>query len=170
MLARFRLRRCAYVGDAPRVLGRVWIHGLGVIRLGDRVVLDARLAPIELHASRPTSEIVIGDDVVIGGGSSIEAEESVRIGDRVRLGGFCRLMDAHFHSATGDRSKRPAPAPLVVEDDVEMGARSILLAGAHVEHHVQICAGTVVTRRVRAHSTVRGVPCQVVDTGARGAR
>lgn len=164
MLARFRLRRCASVGQSPRVLGRIWVHGLGVIQLGDRVVLDARLAPIELHAPHPVSRLVIGDDVVIGGGTSIEAERSIQIGPRVRIGAFCRVMDSHAHPVSGDRSKRPPPAAVVVEGDVEMGARSILMAGSHVEHHVVICPGTVVTRRVRAHATVRGAPLLVVGS------
>jgi acetyltransferase-like isoleucine patch superfamily enzyme len=162
LLAWFQLRACASLGASPRVLGHVWAHGPGRIRLGDRVLLDARQAPIELHAARPGAEIVIGDDVVIGGGTSIEAEQSIRIGDRTKIGTFCRVMDTHAHPTTGDRTRRPRPSPVVVDADVEMGARAILLAGAYVEHDVVICASTVVTRRIRARTIVRGVPCHVM--------
>jgi acetyltransferase-like isoleucine patch superfamily enzyme len=165
-LVRYRLRGCRVVGEGTQVKGRVWVRGRGIIRLGERVVLDARRAPIELHATHPTSEIVLGDDVVIEGGTSIEAEASIRIGARVHIGEFCRIMDSHFHPLRGDRSKRPPPSAVVVEDDVRMGARSILVAGSHIEHDVVICPGTVVTRRVRAGLMVRGAPFQVVTTGA----
>jgi acetyltransferase-like isoleucine patch superfamily enzyme len=162
MLARRRLRRCASVGEAPRVLGRIWIRGDGAVRIGHRVVLDASTAPIELYATYPHSEIVLGDDVLIESGSSLEAERSIRIGDRTRIGRFCRLMDSHFHPVQGDRSKRPLPSPVVVESDVELGAGAILVAGAYLEHHVVVFPGTVITRRIRAEAMVRGVPCQVV--------
>ncbi len=166
IVARFRLRACASVGEAPRVLGRIWVHGDGAIRIGHRVVLDARIAPIELHATSAGAELVLGDDVVIGPGTSIEAEQSVRIGARVRIGAFCRVMDSHFHPLRGDRERRPRPMPVIVEEDVEMGDRSILVAGSHLEHHVVVAPGTVVTRRVRAGCTVRGAPFQVVAVGA----
>ena len=41
LLSRMKLRRCQQVGDAPMVLGRVWIHGPGEVHLGHRVVLMA---------------------------------------------------------------------------------------------------------------------------------
>jgi acetyltransferase-like isoleucine patch superfamily enzyme len=163
MLARLELRKCASIGEAPRVVGRILVRGEGAVRIGHRVVLDAGVAPIELCATFPHSEIVIGDDVVIASGTSLEAERSIRIGDRTHLGRFCRIMDSHFHPLQGDRSKRPVPSPVVVEGDVEMGASAILVAGAYLEHHVVVYPGTVVTRRVRAHAMVRGVPCQVVS-------
>jgi len=165
LLGRFWLRRCRVVGEGTVALGRIWVRGEGTIRIGKRVVLDARHAPIELVVPYEGSEIVLGDDVVIEGGTSIEADRSIRIGDRTHIGRFCRLMDSHFHPLRGDRNQRPPAAPVVVENDVEMGERAILLAGSHVEHHVVVHPGTVITRRVRAHAAVRGVPAQVVVAG-----
>jgi acetyltransferase-like isoleucine patch superfamily enzyme len=159
------LRRRAQVGEGLRVEGRVFVRGDGTVRIGRRVVLDASVAPIDLCATHPGSEIVIGDDVVIESGASLEAERSIRVGDRTRLERFCRLMDSHFHPVTGDRNRRPPPMSLVVEHDVEVGASAILVAGAYLEAHVVVCPGTVVTRRVRAHAMVRGVPCQIVSPG-----
>ena len=165
-LTRYRLRGCSVVGEGVQVLGPLWIRGRGSIRIGARVVLDARHAPIELCATHPMADLVIGDDVVIEGGTSIEAEASITIGARVHIGGFCRIMDSHFHPLRGDRELRPRPMPVIVEEDVEMGDRSILVAGSHLEHHVVVAPGTVVTRRVRAGCTVRGAPFQVVTVGA----
>jgi acetyltransferase-like isoleucine patch superfamily enzyme len=165
LISRATLHRRASVGEGLRVVGRVVIRGEGTVRIGRRAVLDASVAPIDLCATYPGSEIVIGDDVVIESGASLEAERSIRVGDRARLERFCRLMDSHFHSLTGDRNKRPAPMSIVVEHDVELGASAILVAGAHLEAHVVVCPGTVVTRRVRAHAMVRGAPCQIVSAG-----
>lgn len=150
-LARHRLRRCAAIGVEPHVRGNVWIHGDGEVRIGDRVFLDGTYAPIELHAWKG-AVIEIGDDSYIGGGTSIEATRSIRLGPRVRLEAFCRVMDNHFHVLVGNRRARPDARPVMVEPDVEVGARAILLAGAHVGRGVRIAAGSVVARRRPPHT------------------
>src|SRR6476620_8817291 len=93
----YRLRRQASMRSTPEVRGRLWIHGGGRIELGERVVFDGHVAPIELHIQRG-AVIAIGDDVYVGGGTSIEAQKAVRIGARSRLGTFCKVIDNHFHS------------------------------------------------------------------------
>lgn len=147
--ARYKLRNAAYVGLQPCVQGNVWIHGKGEVQIGDRVVLDGSFAPIELH-TWAGAVIIIGDDCYVGSGTSIEATSSIRLGARVRVGAFCRVMDNHFHAITGDRRALPSPRPVVVKSDVEIGARSILLAGAWVARGATIGAGSVIARRLPA--------------------
>jgi acetyltransferase-like isoleucine patch superfamily enzyme/GT2 family glycosyltransferase len=149
------LKGCARVGEASRVRGTVWVHGHGEITVGDRVVFDASEAPIELHAKRGAT-IVIGDDCVLSGGSSIDATSSITLGARCRVGPFCKAMDNHFHALRGDRQVRPQATPVVVEDDVELGAESILLPGAHVGRGSRIGPRAVVRRRVGPGSVVAG--------------
>ena len=144
-LARYKLRRCAWVGRRPRVTGRVWVHGQGVVLVGDRVCFDAAAAPIELYAW-PGAIIVVGDDSYLGGGTSLEATASIRLGARTRVGAFCRIMDNHFHALVGDRSVRPPPRPVVFGDDVVLGPRSIVLAGASPASGSRFADGTVVKR------------------------
>lgn len=155
MLSQYKLRACTSVGCSPRVRGRLWIHGDGEIRIGDRVFFDGELAPIELYPWAGAS-IIIGDDSYIGGGTSFEATSSITLGARTHLGGFCRLMDNHFHPVVGDRHVRPAPRPVVIEDDVVMEARTIVLAGARVERGARIDAGTVVKRSKRSDGGAEG--------------
>jgi carbonic anhydrase/acetyltransferase-like protein (isoleucine patch superfamily) len=147
--ARLALRRCAAVGAAPSVTGRVWIHGGGTIRLGARVCLDARTAPIELHAGEG-GVLAIGDDVVVEGGASLEAMASVAIGDRVRVGAFAKILDNSFHPLQGDRHVRPASDPVVVEAGAEIGRRAILLPGARVAPGERVRPGQVVRRPLGA--------------------
>jgi acetyltransferase-like isoleucine patch superfamily enzyme len=162
-LARWDLRRCAHVGRSVRVLGRVWVRGRGRITIGDGVVLDASRYPIELFALEPSSEIVIGDGVQIGGGTSIEAVASVRIGARSRLGSFTKVMDNHFHALVGDRHWRPSSDPVTVGEQVDIGARTILLAGAEIGDRAIVRAGAVISRRapVPPASTAYGFPAVV---------
>jgi acetyltransferase-like isoleucine patch superfamily enzyme len=164
LLTRFRLRACQSVGRDPVVRGSIWVHGSGSVRLGDRVVLDARSAPIELRAVDPGAEIVLGDDVHIEGGASIEAVQSVTIGARAHLGWFSKIMDSNFHSMTGDRHRRPTPYPVVVGEDVRIEARALLLPGSRVGAQSTVASMAVVTRHLRIlpGSLVRGHPAVVV--------
>jgi acetyltransferase-like isoleucine patch superfamily enzyme len=101
---------------------------------------------------------VLGRDVAVEAGCSIEALQSVRIGERVRLGAFAKILDNHFHSRLGDRSVRPPSIPVVVEADAVIGPRAVLLPGAHVGRGARIGAGAVVSRRVPPFADVHGIP------------
>lgn len=142
------LRRCASRGRDIRVAGRLWIHGEGRVVLGDRVTFDARSAPIELFPWAG-AEIVIGDDVVLEGGTSIECTESISLGAGTRVGAFSRIMDNHFHPLVGDRHIRPRPRPVVLEDDVHIGPRSVVMAGAHLPRGARFGAASVIRRGER---------------------
>ena len=156
-MSAYHLRRRAGVGRDVVVRGGLWIRGPGRIEIGDRVVLDGATAPIELHVG-PGAVIALGDDVYIGGGTSIEAQKAVTIGLRSRVGRFVKIIDNHFHNAAGKRNERPPSVPVVIEDDVELGPRAILLPGAHLGRGTRVVAGSVVTRRVPPFSLVSGVP------------
>ncbi|MGH7280133.1 MAG: acyltransferase [Polyangiaceae bacterium] len=155
--ARYKLRACASVGQAPRVTGRVWIHGDGEVRVGNGVFFDAAKAPIELY-SWAGAAIIIGDGGHIEGGSSIEATESIVLGARSKIGAFCKVMDNHFHPLVGNRNVRPPPRPVVIEDDVTIGPRSIVLAGARVERGTCIEGGSIVRRSASSPPIPRAPP------------
>lgn len=163
-VARLKLRRCESVGLIPTVWGRVWIHGGGEIRVGHRVVFDARMAPIELHAQKG-ARIVLEDDVTIEGGSSIEAQSSITVGARSRLGMWCKVMDNMYHPLRGNRHSRPQSVPLVLEEGVTVGSRSILLPGTHLQRGVSVAPGTVISRRIPAGVSVGGSPARVLRRG-----
>lgn len=153
-ITRFKLRGCSSIGSSPRVRGTLWIHGDGRIDVGDRVFFDAASAPIELYAWEGAS-LVIGDDCYLGGGTSIEATSSIVLGARAHLGGFCKLMDNHFHALVGDRHAPTAPRPVCLEEDVALGARTIVLAGAQVARGTRAQEGTVIGRGQRGKPVER---------------
>ncbi len=163
----YKLRDCAAVGADSRVLGRVWIHGEGRIVIGQRVLLDGSRAPIELHPERG-AEIVIGDDVVVRGGTSIEATHSVTIGPRTRVDAGCKIMDSHFHTLDA-RLERPPAKAVVVEEDVQLGRNVILLAGAHVGRGTIVEARTVVGRPIGPDAVARGIPAKIYGYGGTNA-
>lgn len=163
VVTRARLWRCSAVGRGVRAPGRVWVHGGGDVRIGDDVLLDGRVASIELHADEGAL-IEIGAGSVLAGGVSIEAQQSVRVGPGCRLGAFAKVLDNHFHPTRGDRHRRPDSEPVVLGQGVTVGPRAILLPGAQLLDGAQIGAGAVVSRRV-APGAVVGAPPPRVSAG-----
>ena len=60
------------------------------------------------------------------------------------------------------RQKSSAPKPIVIGNDVWIGARVIILGGVHVGDGSVIGAGSVVTRDVEPYSIVAGNPAKLI--------
>jgi carbonic anhydrase/acetyltransferase-like protein (isoleucine patch superfamily) len=121
----------ARLGRDALLHGRVWIHGGGKVEIGDRARIDAAHLPVELHAE-PDGEIIIGEGVEIGGGTSIEATVRVLVGDGARLGRLCKVLDNSFHTP-GDLDQRPPSQPVEIGAGSIIGDGAILLPGARVK-------------------------------------
>lgn len=159
LLSRLKLWRCAKVGARVEVRGNVYVIGGGSIELGDDVLLDGSLVPVELHAE-PGAKLIIGHGCVLEGGASIEAQERVELGPGCRLRAFSKVMDNNFHPVGGSRHKRPPSRPVKLEAAVEVGERAIVLPGAWLEARVKLGPGVVIARRVRAGTTIQAPPAQ----------
>jgi acetyltransferase-like isoleucine patch superfamily enzyme len=157
--ANLKLRRCASVGQSTTVRGSVWVRGEGKVHVGERVVLDARAAPIELHAHKG-AEIHLGPGVEIEGGASLEALTRITIGAGAKLGAYSKIMDNHFHSLVEEErhGRRPGSRPVSVGEWAEVGARAILLPGAWVGSGAVVPPGAVVSRRFGSAAGLAPVP------------
>lgn len=158
----FWLRRCQQVGTDVEVGGPVIVRGRGEFCIGDRVVFDAAVAPIELNADAG-GRIVIGDDVYLGPGTSIEACELVTVQASARLGAFCKILDNHRHELSGDRELRPASLPVTIGEGARVGARSSILPGGSLGAGSELLADSVLSRRVPGGGVLLGgVPARPV--------
>ena len=52
--------------------------------------------------------------------------------------------------------------PVVIGDDVWIGANAVILPGVTIGHHVVVAAGAVVTKDVPSRTLVAGVPAKVI--------
>lgn len=116
------------------------------ISVGDHVNLGYR--PI-LIASR--SRIVIGSHVMFG------PQVTIRGGNhRIDLLG-------RYMRSVRDDEKRPEDDPgVIIEDDVWVGTRAIILAGVTIGRGSVVAAGAVVTKSVQPYSIVGGNPARVL--------
>jgi acetyltransferase-like isoleucine patch superfamily enzyme len=146
------------------VIGRQWVacsdakhNSLGVFQ---RVILKT-----VGHGAK----IVIGDDVGMSG-CTITAATSVTIGNHVLLGSGCLITDSDLHPVDPEDRRAGyggASRPIVIEDDVFIGARAIILKGVTIGKGCVVGAGAVVSKSVPPYSVVVGNPAKVVGDSRR---
>ena len=120
--------------------------------------------PVLINAFGAESEIKIGDDVGVSG-CSITAMKKITIGNRVLIGSGTLITDNDAHAIEPINritSKDIASAPIVIENDVFVGARSIILKGVTIGNGAVIGAGSVVTKDVPSYAIVGGNPAKII--------
>lgn len=121
------------------------------------------------------ASIVIGNNTGISS-ACLWAKEKIIIGNNVKIGGDCILMDTDAHNLdytirnsneldslgfTID-SKTAKSSPIVIEDDVLIGTRCIILKGVTIGARTIIAAGSVVTKSIPSDCIAGGNPCKVI--------
>jgi acetyltransferase-like isoleucine patch superfamily enzyme len=159
------------------------------IRLGRRVMVGEGCF---LDAHSLTGHIVLGDDVWLSRGCMVIAHDhaQVHIRDRAYVGHRCLLYghggidigrdallanDVQLICGNHTFARRDAPIraqpteerPIVIEDDVWLGASAIVLGGVTIGRGSVVGAGAVVTHELPPYSIARGVPARIV--GERGS-
>lgn len=159
-LARLYLRRCTHVGLFTRVYGRPRVVNDGTFIVGNRVRIWSTIVRSEFVVF-PGGILEIGDSTSINYGTSIGATGSVRIGRDCLLGPYTMILDNDFHEIE-DRNAMPAPRPVVLEDNVWLGNRTLILPGVTVGHDSVIGAGSVVIADIPPRCVALGNPARVI--------
>jgi acetyltransferase-like isoleucine patch superfamily enzyme len=158
--ARYHLRSATRLGGRVTLRGRASVVNQGTMTIGDRVRLVSTVATLELVAL-PGGHLEIGDNVFINYGSSLVSSAHVTIGNDCLIGTHVMVMDCDFHRVE-DKAWDTTGDPVVLEDRVWLGNRSMVLKGVTVGHDAVVAAGAVVTRDVPPRTVVAGVPARVV--------
>jgi tetrahydrodipicolinate N-acetyltransferase len=158
--ARLQLRGAELRGRRITLRGRAHIVNDGRMSFGDRVRLDSTLATLEL-VTLPDAVLEVGNNVFINFGSSIVAASSISIGDDCLIGTHVMVMDCDFHRVE-DKAWDTTGRPIVIEDRVWLGNRSIVLKGITIGHDAVVAAGAVVTRNVPPRTVLAGNPARIV--------
>lgn len=92
--------------------------------------------------------------------------DSVAIGNNVKIGAYVLITDTDAHPldylARRTSNDGTKSAPIVIEDDVRVGAHSIILKGVTIGARSIIGAGSVVTKSIPADCVAAGNPCKVI--------
>jgi len=114
----------------------------------------------------PGPRLLIGDNVFIGAGCEFNFRRKIVIGAHSLIASGCRFIDHDHGSAQREvpMSMQPhaADAPIVLEEDVWLGANVIVLKGARIARGAIIAAGAVVTSDVATFEIWGGVPAHKI--------
>ena len=108
-------------------------------------------------------DVTIGDHTRIGIHCTVIGP--VCIGNNVNLaqGITVTALNHNFEDPTRKIDEQGiSTKPVVIGDDVWIGANAVILPGVTIGHHVVVAAGAVVTKDVPPHSLVAGVPAKLI--------
>jgi acetyltransferase-like isoleucine patch superfamily enzyme len=107
-------------------------------------------------------DVIIGDHTRVGLHNTIIGP--VTIGSHVNLaqGITVTALNHNFSDSTLRIDEQGvSTTPVVIGDDVWIGANAVVLPGVHIGRHVVVAAGAVVTRDVPDGCVVAGVPATI---------
>ena len=142
-------------------------------------LLDLKEVPARIEPGAIIREqVTIGKNAVIMMGAILNIGAVVGEGTMIDMGavlGGRATVGAHCHIGAGTVLAgvvEPASAtPVIVEDNVFMGANAVVIEGVHVGKNAVVAAGSVVIHDVPDNAVVAGVPARVIkmkDEGTNG--
>ncbi len=160
--------QCAQVGDGFQMERLPYLSGRGRIVIGQGVRLSGKptLCFSNRHHGEP--ELLLGDHSFVGHDCCFQIAESVRIGRHCLLAGGVRIQDFDGHPVDAEQRRAGLPTPqqgirpVVIGDDVWIGAGAIILKGVAVGARSIVGAGAVVSKDVPPDVVVAGNPARIV--------
>ena len=162
-------------GKNLQIPGKVsWLIRGARITIGDNFYLSSGngVNPIasNLQADvyvEPGATLTIGNNVGMSS-TRLWIHESAKIGNNVKIGGCVLITDTDAHPmdymARRSSNEGTKSAPVVIEDDVWVGAHCIILKGVTIGARSVIGAGSVVTKSIPADCVAAGNPCKVIKS------
>lgn len=141
------------------------IHGRR-IHAGDFLHLISHPAkPVLLttwSSKQGAGRIQIGDYCLIAPGVEITSAVNISIGDNCMIAQECILTDSDWHGTYNRTRPFRCTSSITLEDNVWLGARTIVGKGVTIGSNSIIGAGSVVTKDIPANTVAAGNPAQVV--------
>ena len=109
----------------------------------------------------------IGSNVGITA-STIVCKKSVVIGDNVLIGGGCFIFDTNFHPIQSKERINPLTSnngekkPVIISNNVFLGSSCIICKGVTIGENAVIAAGSVVVKDVPANEVWGGNPARFI--------
>ncbi|MCC5935918.1 MAG: acyltransferase [Lunatimonas sp.] len=157
--ARMRLRKCE-LGRLVALRGTPRVEGSGTIRIHDRVRIWSHMGVTQLYAGK-RALLEIGENTFVNTATILSASKLIRIGANVQIANQVIIMDGDFHKVGASREPGKSEG-IVIEDDVWIATRAMVLKGVKIGRGATVAAGSVVTKDVPAYTLVGGVPAKQI--------
>jgi len=126
--------------------------------LGDYSVIESFAC-----INNAVGDVIIGDHTRIGLHNTIIGP--VTIGCHVNLAQGITVTALNHNFEASDKridEQGVSTTPVIIEDDIWIGANAVILPGVTIGNHSVVAAGAVVTKNVPPHSLVAGVPAKII--------
>jgi acetyltransferase-like isoleucine patch superfamily enzyme len=137
-----------------------WSFGRGQISIGKRTEIQD-YCRLQTYGG----SITIGDDCSLNPFCIVYGHGGLRIGNAVRIATGCVIIPANHTFSDPSRPIMMQPESrkgIVIEDDVWVGARCVILDGVTVGSGAVIAAASVVSKDVEPMTVVAGVPARLI--------
>ena len=121
---------------------------------------------VKLNIGKESAKITLNDHIYINSYTILDCQDSINIGNRVQIGPHCYIGDfdhnvnvdirLSYHRSGGVSS------PIIIEDNVWIGAGVCILKGVRVGRNSVIAAGSVVLNDIPPNVLAAGVPCTIL--------
>ena len=113
-----------------------------------------------LTTQHKSSKLSIGKNCGFSG-ASVWCFNSIQIGNNVKVGANCLIMDGDAHQ---DDPRAGIDKPIVIEDNVWLGANVTVMKGVTIGKNTLIGINSVVTSDIPQNVIAAGNPCRVIKT------
>lgn len=125
-------------------------------------------SPVKILLDKPGATVTIGDGTHVNG-TCIHAWSSIVIGRGCLIAANTHIMDSNAHDTCfSDPSRRASSKdkakPIVIEDNVWIGANCFILKGVTIGAGAIVGAGSVVNQDVPCNSIVAGNPAVLIKS------
>ena len=156
--------------------GRLALHvplmcdGAGRVILGNDVKVGFLQAPIlgngavRLQARGSDALVTVGSGTSFSNNVQVIAEKRITIGSDCLIGDAVLILDSDFHdlSAEGRHSRAGLTSEVVLEDNVFLGSRTIIMKGVTIGKDSVVGAGSVVVHSIPSGVIAAGNPAKVL--------
>jgi len=137
---------------------------------GSRIKIGAHTHIYDFVVIRPvggSGDVIIGEHCYINPHSCLYSGNGITMGDYVLIAPGCMIVPTNHAYASRAIPIRhqgflPSKGGVVIEDDVWVGANSVLLDGCHIGKGAIVAAGSVVSGKVEPYAVVAGTPAKFI--------
>lgn len=122
---------------------------------------------VKIKPAGGAGSVIIGENSYLNSGCVLYSGNGIHIGNNVLIAANCTLAATNHAFDTLDipirlQGFQLSRGGITIEDDVWIGANSVILDGAYIETGCIVAAGSVVRNRLQAFGVYAGVPTRLL--------
>ena len=136
------------------------------ISIGDYATLitapDKRIDLSTWQTDKINGELQLGKYILISPGTSIRSAKKIVIGDSTMIASDVTITDSDWHDIYDRTDYVASPKEVIIQENVWIGEKSLILKGSKIGKNSIIGAGSVVSGEVPANVVFAGNPAKEI--------